>query len=82
MDRLAQGHDYIVIDTPGTFNEIIAATLELADIILLMTSMDIASIKDTALALEVLRAANFSEAKIKLTSNTATSANTLREKNA
>ena len=79
VDLLAQGHDYIVIDTPGTFNEIIAATLELADIILLMTSMDIASIKDTALALEMLRAANVSEDKVKLIINHSTSANTLRE---
>ena len=47
--------------------------------ILLMTSMDIASIKDTALALEMLRAANISEDSIKLTINHSTSANSLRE---
>ena len=57
VELLAQTHDYVVIDTPGTFNELIAATLELANLILLVTSMDIASIKDTALALEMLRAA-------------------------
>ena len=79
VDLLAQGHDYVVIDTPGTFNEIIAATLELADIILLITSMDLASIKDTALALEMLRAANISEDKMKLIINHCTSANSLRE---
>ena len=79
VDILAQGHDYIVIDTPGTFNEIIASTLELANIILLVTSMDIASIKDTALALEMLRGANVSEDKVKLTINHSTSSNTLRE---
>ena len=57
VELLAQTHDYVVIDTPGTFNELIATTLELANLILLVTSMDIASIKDTALALEMLRAA-------------------------
>ncbi len=76
---LAQGHDYVIIDTPGTFNEIIATTLELGDIILLITSMDIASIKDTALALEMLRAANVSEDKVKLIINHSTSANSLSE---
>ncbi len=76
---LAQGHDYVIIDTPGTFNEIIATTLELGDIILLITSMDIASIKDTALALEMLRAADVSEDKVKLIINHSTSANSLRE---
>ncbi len=79
IDVLAQGHDYVVIDTPGTFNEIIAATLELGDIILLITSMDLASIKDTALALEMLRAANISEDKVKLIINHSTSSNSLRE---
>ncbi len=79
VNLLAQGHDYVVIDTPGTFNEIIAATLELGDVILLMTSMDIASIKDTALALEMLRAADISEDKVKLIINHSTSSNSLRE---
>jgi pilus assembly protein CpaE len=76
---LAQSFDYVVIDTPGTFNELIAVTLEEASMILLVTSMDIASIKDTALALEMLRAASISEDKIKLTINHCTSANSLRE---
>jgi pilus assembly protein CpaE len=79
IDLLAQGHDYVVIDTPGTFNEIVAATLELGDLILLITSMDIASIKDTALALEMLRAAEVSEDKVKLVINHSTSANSLRD---
>jgi pilus assembly protein CpaE len=79
LDLLAQSHDYVIIDTPGTFNEIIATTLEHASLILLITSMDIASIKDTALALEMLRAASVSEDKVKLTINHCTSANSLRE---
>jgi pilus assembly protein CpaE len=79
VDLLSQGHDYVVIDTPGTFNEIIATTLELGDLILLVTSMDIASIKDTALALEMLRAADVSEDKVKLIINHSTSSNSLRE---
>lgn len=79
IELLAQTHDYVVIDTPGTFNELIAATLELANVILLITSMDIASIKDTALALEMLRAAGVSEDKVKLTINHSTASNSLRE---
>ncbi|MHB8377322.1 MAG: AAA family ATPase [Dehalococcoidia bacterium] len=79
VELLAQTHDFVVIDTPGTFNELIATTLELANLILLVTSMDIASIKDTALALEMLRAAGVSEDKVKLTINHSTAANSLRE---
>jgi pilus assembly protein CpaE len=58
VDLLAQTHDYVVVDTPGAFSELVATALECANIILLVTSMDIASIKDTALALEMLRAAS------------------------
>ena len=79
IDLLAQTHDYVVIDTPGTFNEIVAVTLEIASLILLVTSMDIASIKDTALALEMLQSASVSEDKVKLMVNHSTAANTLRE---
>jgi pilus assembly protein CpaE len=79
LGLLAQSHDYVIIDTPGTFNEIIATTLEQASLVLLITSMDIASIKDTALALEMLRAASVSEDKVKLVVNHCTSANSLRE---
>jgi pilus assembly protein CpaE len=79
IDLLAQTYDYVVVDTPGTFNEIVAATLEAASLILLVTSMDIASIKDTALALEMLQSASVSEDKVKLMINHSTAANTLRE---
>jgi pilus assembly protein CpaE len=78
IDLLSQTHDYVVVDTPGAFNELVATALESANIILLVTSMDIASIKDTALALEMLRAASVSEDKVKLVINHSTSSNSLR----
>jgi len=79
INLLAESYDYVIVDTPGTFNEIVAATLESAGLILLVTSMDIASIKDTALALEMLQSADVSEDKVKLMINHSTAANTLRE---
>ncbi len=78
VELLSQTHDYVVVDTPGAFNELVATALETANIILLVTSMDIASIKDTALALEMLRAAAVSEDKVKLIINHSTSSNSLR----
>jgi pilus assembly protein CpaE len=78
IELLSQTHDYVIVDTPGAFNELVATALEAADIILLITSMDIASIKDTALALEMLRAASVSEDKVKLIINHSTSSNSLR----
>ena len=54
VDILAQTHDFVILDTPGTFNEIVAAAIEVGTMILLMTTLDMASIKDTVLALEML----------------------------
>jgi len=78
IELIAQTHEYVVVDTPGAFNELVATALECADMILLVTSMDIASIKDTALALEMLRTASVSEDKVKLVINHSTAANSLK----
>jgi pilus assembly protein CpaE len=78
IDLLSQTYDYVIVDTPGAFNELVATALESADIILLVTSMDIASIKDTALALEMLRAAAVPEDKVKLVINESTAARSLK----
>ncbi len=55
VDVLAQTHDFVILDTPGTFNEIVAAAIEVGSMILLVTTLDMASIKDTVLALEMLQ---------------------------
>ena len=52
VDILAQTHDFVILDTPGTFNEVVAAAIEAGTMILLITTLDMASIKDTVLALE------------------------------
>jgi pilus assembly protein CpaE len=54
VDVLAQTHDFVILDTPGTFNEIVAAAIEVGTMVLLVTTLDMASIKDTVLALEML----------------------------
>jgi pilus assembly protein CpaE len=54
VDILAQTHDFVILDTPGTFNEVVAAAIEVGTMILLITTLDMASIKDTVLALEML----------------------------
>ena len=54
VDILSQTHDFVILDTPGTFNEVVAAAIEVGTMILLVTTLDMASIKDTVLALEML----------------------------
>jgi pilus assembly protein CpaE len=76
---LSQTFDYVILDTPGTFNEVVGISLELATVVLLVTSMDVASIKDTVMALNMLRAWSFPEERIKLTINHSNQANSIRE---
>lgn len=77
---LAQTHDFVILDTPGTFNEMVAAALEMATVVLLVTSMDVASIKDTVLALNILRSWNFPREKVKLIINHSNVANSVKDK--
>ncbi len=51
--------DYVIVDTPGAFNDAVAAALELADHAFIVTSMEITSVKNTSLLLEVLSSAGY-----------------------
>jgi pilus assembly protein CpaE len=66
---LAQTYDFVILDTPGTFNDIVARALELATLVLLVATVDMASLKDTLLALDMLRSWNFPQDKVKLVIN-------------
>jgi len=66
---LIQTYDYVVLDTPGTFNDIVARSLELASMVVLVATVDMASLKDTLLAIDMLRSWNFPQEKIKLVIN-------------
>ena len=66
---LGQTYDYVILDTPGTFNDIVARALELASMVLLIATVDMASLKDTLLALDMLRSWNFPQDKVKLVIN-------------
>jgi pilus assembly protein CpaE len=66
---LAQSYDYVILDTPGTFNDIVARSLELATMVLLVATVDMASLKDTLLALDMLRSWNYPQEKVKLVIN-------------
>src|SRR5262249_23477213 len=75
---LAQTFNYVILDTPGTFNEVVGISLELATVVLMITSLDVSSIKDTVMALNMLRAWSFPEEKIKLLINHSNIANNIR----
>lgn len=69
VNLLTQTHDYVILDTPGTFNDIVARALEMATMVVLVATVDMASLKDTLLAIDMLRSWNFPQEKIKLVLN-------------
>jgi pilus assembly protein CpaE len=78
VNLLAQTYDYVILDTPGTFNDIVARCLEQATILLLVSTVDLASLKDTLLALDMLRSWNYPQEKLKLVVNSTNDASNIQ----
>jgi pilus assembly protein CpaE len=78
VNLLTQTHDYVILDTPGTFNDIVARALEMATMVVLVCTVDMASLKDTLLAIDMLRSWNFPQEKIKLVINATNDANNVQ----
>jgi pilus assembly protein CpaE len=74
----ARMFDYVILDTPGAFNDIVGTAIEVATQVLVVTSVDMASIKDTSFILDLLESESFSEDRLMLTVNHANGANTIR----
>ena len=68
-----------MVDTPGTYSEAVAAALDESTTVLLVTSADMASVKDARMAVSALRREGFSEDRVKLVVNHATNANSVTE---
>ena len=70
--------DYVLLDTPGAFNDIVGAALEVATQVLVVTSVDMASIKDTSFILDVLESEGFPDDRLFLTVNHPNGSTTIR----
>ena len=66
---LAETHEYVVLDTPGTMNELVAESIKAASVVLLLTSLDVSSVKDTKTALRILEAWEFPREQVRLLVN-------------
>lgn len=71
---LAETHEWVIMDTPGTMNEVVAASLNEAAIVLLVSSLDVSSIKDTKTALRILEAWAVGPERVRLIVNDITRA--------
>jgi len=69
LQMLRKHYDYMVADLPHDFNDIVVHTLDIADVILITTAPDVASIRAAAAALDTYGKLNYPPEKIKLVLN-------------
>ena len=65
--------EYVVIDTPAYFNEVVLGLIEESDEVLLIAGMDIPNIKNVKIGLQTLRLLNVPMSKLHLVLNRANS---------
>jgi len=76
---LAQTHDFVVLDTASCFNDVATVALDKANVVLLVSSMDISSIKNTLVVLKLLASSSFPQDKLKLIINHANAVDSVKE---
>jgi pilus assembly protein CpaE len=73
LEALRQDHDLVVVDCTAFFNDTTLAILDVADLILTMLSLEITSIKNMRLFLEVAEQLGYETGKVRLILNRADS---------
>ena len=69
LETLRREHDLVVVDCAASFNETTLAILDIADVILTMLSLEITSIKNMRLFLEVADQLGYEADKVRLVLN-------------
>jgi pilus assembly protein CpaE len=73
LQGLQRDYDYIVVDTWTTFQDLMLTVFDLADRILLLTTLDIPAVKNIRMFLEVCEALGYDQHKVVLALNRADS---------
>jgi pilus assembly protein CpaE len=73
IDALRRSHDLVIVDCTSWFNETTLAILDAADVVLTLLSLEITSIKNMRLFLEVAEQLGYEQNKVKLVLNRADS---------
>lgn len=75
IEVMARTYDYVIVDTAPHYNNAVLAALDVATMILLVSTPDVPALKNTKLTLGVMRNWHYSEDKVKLVLNHAYGAN-------
>jgi pilus assembly protein CpaE len=73
VEMLRQLVDYVVIDTPAALNDVVLAALDKSDVICAITQMDVASLKNTRIALQKLDQLGYDQGAVRVVLNRADS---------
>lgn len=69
VELLAKHFDKVVLDTSGTLNEVSEMTIEIATMVLWVTTSEFASVRDTIEALRALKTLSYSQERIRIVMN-------------
>jgi len=73
VEMLRTFSDFIVVDTPAYFNDVVLGLIEVSNDVLLVAGMDIPNIKNVKIGLQTLRLLNTPMSKLRLVLNRANS---------
>lgn len=69
IDFLAKNYDTIVLDTSGTLNQVSELAVEIATIVLWVTTTEFASVKDSLEAMRALKLLSYSQERVRIVMN-------------
>lgn len=72
--ELAANYDYVIVDTWPSFADVVLTSMDMADTILLLMTLEMTTIRDVKLYLEVVEKLNYPQEKVKLILNRSGSA--------
>lgn len=70
---LVGSYDYVVVDTAQSLYDAVLTALDMADTILLITTLDLPTIKNAKLCLELLKSLKYEDSKVKIVLNRSSS---------
>lgn len=69
LKMMRETFDYVVVDTSPSFSDAVLAALDRSDSIFVITTMDVASIKNTRISMQKLRQLGFENGRVNLVLN-------------
>lgn len=69
IDYLKGRYDYIIIDTAQGFNDTVITALDMSDMIIYVSTLDLPSIKNTKNGLDVMKSLNYPSEKVRIVVN-------------